>query len=109
MTATAAHYAPMTTILLSGSLAQRFGRKHRRLLDTGCTNETFKALNATLDGFRDEISRLARLGMRFAIFRNRKNVGEDAFNLGGTKEIRIVPVSLAPSAQACCRPCWGLR
>lgn len=88
----AINYTPMTTILLSGSLAQRFGRKHRRLLDTGCTNETFKALNATLDGFKEEIARLARLGMRFAIFRNRKNVGEDAFHIGGTREIRIVPV-----------------
>lgn len=92
MAATAAHYEPMTTILLSGSLAQRFGRKHRRLLDTGCANETFRALNATLDGFREEVARLARLGMRFAIFRNRKNVGEDAFQLGGAKEIRIIPV-----------------
>ena len=30
--------------------------------------------------------------MRFAIFRNRKNVGEDGFSLGGSREIRVVPV-----------------
>lgn len=30
--------------------------------------------------------------MRFAIFRNRENVGEAEFSLGGTTEIRIVPV-----------------
>ena len=36
--------------------------------------------------------------MRFAIFRNRKNVGEDAFAGSGAREIRIVPV-IAGSAR----------
>ncbi|GEM_PF-6621970 len=35
MAATVAHYAQMTTIKLSGSLAQKFGRAHRRQLDSG--------------------------------------------------------------------------
>ncbi|RYG65827.1 tail assembly protein, partial [bacterium] len=39
-----------------------------------------------------EIKRLDRLGMRFAIFRNRKNESADSFELGGTRELRIVPV-----------------
>lgn len=30
--------------------------------------------------------------MRFAVFRNRRNVGETEFDLGGTREIRIIPV-----------------
>nr|BFD42942.1 hypothetical protein FFPRI1PSEUD_44410 [Pseudomonas sp. FFPRI_1] len=30
--------------------------------------------------------------MRFAVFRNRKNDGEEGFDPGGTREIRIVPV-----------------
>lgn len=30
--------------------------------------------------------------MRFAVFRNRKNIVEDGFDLGGSREIRIVPV-----------------
>lgn len=89
---TAAHYQPMTLIKLSGSLAQKFGREHRRSLDTGKTREVFKALKATLPGFEDEIKRLDRLGMRFAIFRNGRNVGEEEFDRSGTKEIRIVPV-----------------
>ncbi|MGH8350981.1 MAG: tail assembly protein [Pseudomonas sp.] len=92
MLSTAAHYQPMTTIKLSGSLAAKFGRVHRRLLDSGQTWEAFKALKATLDGFKEEIQRLDRLGMRFAVFRNRKNVGEEEFGLGGSGEIRIVPV-----------------
>ncbi|MDH1573645.1 tail assembly protein [Pseudomonas sp. GD03746] len=82
----------MTTIMLSGSLAQRFGRCHRRQIDSGETWEIFKALKATLPGFEDEIRRLDRLGLRFAVFRNRKNVGPEEFSRGGTREVRIVPV-----------------
>ena len=85
-------YSPMTTIKLSGSLAQKFGRLHRRQVGSGDTWESFRALKATIDGFEEEIRRLDRLGMRFAIFRNRKNVGPDEFGMGGAREIRIVPV-----------------
>ncbi|MBV1814535.1 tail assembly protein [Pseudomonas viridiflava] len=88
----AIHYSPMTTIKLSGSLARKFGRVHRRQIDSGQTWEVFKALKATLEGFSDEIRRLDRLGMRFAIFRNGKNVGEEGFGLGGSREVRVVPV-----------------
>jgi len=88
----AIHYSPMTTIKLSGSLARKFGRIHRRQIDSGQTWEVFKALKATLEGFADEIRRLDRLGMRFAIFRNGKNVGEEGFGLGGSREVRVVPV-----------------
>ena len=85
-------YSPMTTIKLSGSLAQKFGRMHRRQVASGDTWEVFRALKATIDGFEAEIRRLDRLGLRFAIFRNRKNVGPDEFGMGGAREIRIVPV-----------------
>ncbi|NMX65679.1 tail assembly protein [Pseudomonas sp. WS 5079] len=85
-------YSPMTTIKLSGSLAQKFGRLHRRQVGPGDTWEVFRALKATIDGFEAEIRRLDRLGLRFAIFRNRKNVGLDEFGMGGAREIRIVPV-----------------
>lgn len=84
--------SPMTTILLSGMLARKFGRVHRRYIDSGKVWEAFRALKATLNGFEEEIKRLDRLGMRFAVFRNRKNEGEKSFDLGGTKELRIVPV-----------------
>lgn len=92
MAATAAHHEPLTTIKLSGSLAQKFGRTHRRQLDSGETWEAFKALKATLNGFEAEIKRLDGLGMRFAIFRNRKSVGLDDLGRRGTEEVRIVPV-----------------
>ncbi|MCL8299366.1 tail assembly protein [Pseudomonas mosselii] len=85
-------YKPMTTIKLSGSLAQKFGRTHRRQLDSGDTWEAFKALKATLSGFEDEIRRLDGMGLRFAVFRNRQNVGLADFDRGGVRELRIVPV-----------------
>lgn len=85
-------YSPMTSIKLSGSLAQKFGRVHRRQVGSGDIWEVFRALKATIDGFEAEIRRLDRLGLRFAIFRNRKNVGADEFGRGGAREIRIVPV-----------------
>lgn len=92
MAATAAHYTPKTRIYLSGSLARKFFRYKDYQLDSGCANEAFKALQNTVEGFAAEVARLARLGMRFAVFRNRKNVGEDGFRMGGAREIRIVPV-----------------
>lgn len=84
--------AQATIIKLSGSLAAKFGRTHVRYLDTGKTTEAFSALKHTLKGFEQFIIEQAKFGMRYAIFRNGKNVGEDEFDLAGTNEIRIVPV-----------------
>ena len=92
MAATAAQYPPKTRVYMSGSLASKFFRFKEYQLDSGCANEGFKALKNTVDSFAAEVARLARLGMRFAIFRNRKNVGEDGFGMSGAREIRIVPV-----------------
>ncbi len=81
-----------TTIKLSGSLAAKFGREHKRFLDTGTTTEAFSALKNTLQGFEGFIKEQAKLGLRYAIFRNGRNTGQDEFDLAGTREIRIVPV-----------------
>ncbi|MEO8641836.1 hypothetical protein, partial [Pseudomonas sp.] len=89
---TAANNKAMTMILLSGSLAKAFGRQHFRQLETGAVVEAFSALTHTLNGFEDFIRDSARRGVRYAIFRNRENVGEGEFTLSGTTEIRIVPV-----------------
>ena len=88
----AANNKGMTRILLSGSLAKAFGREHLKLLETGTAREAFSALKNTVDGFEDFIRGSARRGLRFAIFRNRENVGEGEFTLSGTTEIRIVPI-----------------
>ncbi|AUY35048.1 tail assembly protein [Pseudomonas sp. PONIH3] len=91
--ASIAHDAPSTTtVYLSGPLIRKFFRKKDYLLDGKNTWEVFRALKATVAGFDQEIRRLEALGMRFAIFRNRKNVGADEFSRGGVNEVRIVPV-----------------
>lgn len=82
----------MTVIEFSGTLRKALGRWHRRLLDTGSVRELLKALTITLPGFKEEIDRLSRLGMNFAIYRNGTNVGETEFGRGGAKVVKIVPV-----------------
>jgi predicted phage tail protein len=87
--------ASRTTIYLSGSLIRKFFRQKDYLLDKGDGWEAMRALKATLPGWTEEIARLARLGMRFAVYRNRKNVGSnnsELMQLGGANEIRIVPI-----------------
>ncbi|MEA3172335.1 MAG: hypothetical protein QOI97_5283 [Pseudomonas sp.] len=92
MATTAVHYEPITVIKLTGPLARMFGPVHRRKLDSGQGWEVFKALKCTLDGFEREIRRLDSLGMRFAIYRNGRNIGVKGLEVGGTREIKIVPV-----------------
>jgi predicted phage tail protein len=92
MTATVRNAPELTTVYLSGPLIRKFFRKKEYLLGSQNTWEVFRALKATLEGFEQEIKRLEAMGMRFAIFRNRKNVGTDEFDRGGAREVRIVPV-----------------
>lgn len=82
----------MTEIKLSGSLAKVFGRVHWRSLDSSTVTEAFSALKATLPGFAEEIRRLDSMGLRFAIFRNGRNVHQEEFGRSGAREIRIAPV-----------------
>lgn len=84
--------AEMTTIKLSGPLIRRCGRFHRRVLESGSVKEVFSALRATVPGFEEEVKRLESLGMRFAIFKNGKNIAADQFDKSGSQEVRIVPV-----------------
>ncbi|NLQ22328.1 tail assembly protein [Shewanella sp. S-1] len=86
------HNDQYTIIKLSGSLAKKFGREHKRYLDTGTTTEAFSAIKNTVKGFEQFIKEQSKLGLRYAIFRNGNNVGEGEFDLSGTREIRIVPV-----------------
>lgn len=89
---TAIHDQPKTVIRLSGSLAKAFGRRQDRYLDSGTVQEAMRALKATLKGFSEFMLAAEKKGLRFAIFRNRQNVGTEEFGMGGTHEIRIVPV-----------------
>jgi predicted phage tail protein len=47
-----------TVIKLSGSMAQRFGRTHRRALTSA--SEVFRALSNTIDGFDAYLRELGR-------------------------------------------------
>lgn len=85
-------YGYKTRILLSGSAAKLFGREHIYELSTGDVREAVKAIDVNKPGFAKYLATAKQRGLEFAIFRNRKNVGEEEFELGGAREIRIVPV-----------------
>ncbi len=80
-----------TVIKLSGSMAQRFGRTHRRALSSA--SEVFRALSSTVDGFEDYLREARARGLDFVIFRDRRNIGQEEFSLlGPGDELRIIPV-----------------
>ena len=77
-----------TVIKLSGSMAQRFGRTHRRALTSA--SEVFRALSNTIDGFDAYLREARAKGLDFVIFRDRRNIGHEEFELlGPGDELRI--------------------
>jgi predicted phage tail protein len=90
--AMATNYGTKTRILLGGSAGKLFGREHIYELSTGDTREAVKAIDVNHPGFAKYLADAKRKGLEFAVFRNRKNVGEKELTLGGAQEIRIVPV-----------------
>ena len=88
----AIEYNPRTRVLLGGSAGRLFGREHFFSLSTGDARECVKAIDVNRPGFAKYLADAKFMGLDFAVFRNGKNVGEDEFGLGGTREIRIVPV-----------------
>ncbi|MCU7650313.1 tail assembly protein [Pseudomonas aestus] len=81
-----------TRILLGGSAARLFGREHTYELSTGDAREAVKAIDVNHPGFAKYLADAKMRGLEFAIFRDRKNIGENELKMGGAKEIRIVPV-----------------
>ena len=80
-----------TVIKLSGSMAQRFGRTHRRALTSA--SEVFRALSNTIAGFDAYLREARAKGLDFVIFRDRRNIGHEEFELlGAGDELRIIPV-----------------
>lgn len=90
--AMATNYGTKTRILLGGSAGKLFGREHIYELSTGDTREAVKAIDVNHPGFAKYLADAKRKGLEFAVFRNRKNIGEKELKLGGAQEIRIVPV-----------------
>ncbi|MGY2199017.1 tail assembly protein [Pseudomonas gingeri] len=81
----------MQTVLLSGSLARKFGRRHRITTSSGFRDVIgyFKQF----PGFERCMAESSSRGLRYAIFNGKENIGED--DLGkptGRDVIRIVPV-----------------
>lgn len=81
----------MTRIELSGVLGKKFGKVHQRLIST--IHEAGIALAATIPGFEKFMINSKDQGLTFAVFRGKKNIGEDDLGFPVTGEIiRIVPV-----------------
>lgn len=92
MAATVAHYTPKTRIRLGGFLGKKYGKKHSFLLDRGDPKEAAKALDANHPGFARDLIEAESRGLRFAIFKNGKNISEDELDMGGARELWFVPV-----------------
>lgn len=90
--AMATNYGTKTRILLGGSAGKLFWREHIYELSTGDTREAVKAIDVNHPGFAKYLADAKMKGLEFAVFRNRKNIGEQELKMGGAREIRIVPV-----------------
>lgn len=81
----------MTQIELGGILGKTFGKTHNRLVST--TREACRALAATVEGFEQFMNSSKQRGLTYAVFRGKKNIGEDDLGFPVTGDvIRIVPV-----------------
>ena len=81
----------MKTIILHGILAKKFGKSFR--LSVGSTKEAMRALCVQLTGFEAFMMNAHRQGLRFAVFHDKHNVGENELDMNHTaKIIRVVPI-----------------
>jgi len=82
----------MTGIRLGGFLGKKYGKKHSFLLDRGDPKEAAKALDANYPGFARDLIEAESQGLRFAVFKNGKNIGEGDLDMGGARELWFVPI-----------------
>ncbi|QYA57224.1 tail assembly protein [Escherichia phage KW1E_UTAR] len=81
----------LKTIRLYGRLGALFGRVHRLHIET--CSEAIRALCVTVDGFEQYLRDSKSMGIRFACFKGKRNVGVDQLALGlGEEDFRIAPV-----------------
>lgn len=82
----------MQIVLLSGSLARLFGRKHR-LTTSGGFRDIIGYFKSQFPGFEKYMMESSSKGLRYAIFNGKENIGEeDLEKPTGRDVIRIVPV-----------------
>lgn len=92
MTASAISYTQRTRIRLGGFLGKRYGKVHHFLLTRGDLREATKALDANFPGFARVLAAAEGQGLRFALFKNGRNVGERDLDLGGGREMVFMPI-----------------
>lgn len=92
MATTAIDYTPKTKIRLGGFLGKKYGKHHHFLLERGDAKEATKALDANYPGFARDLVEAEGRGLRFAVFKNGRNIGDGELNLGGARELWFVPV-----------------
>ena len=81
----------MKTIILHGILAKKFGKTFK--LSVNSTKEAMRALCVQLAGFEAFMMNAHKQGLRFAVFHDKHNVGENELDMSHTaKIIRVVPV-----------------
>lgn len=80
----------LKTIRLYGQLGTLFGREHKLAIDS--PREAIKALSVLHDGFEQFLAAAHLKGMEFAVFKGKRNIGEDELYLDTHEEIRIAPI-----------------
>ena len=89
MQASAINYQPLTTIRLHGQLRQ-FGESFRLAVKSPA--EAIKALCVQIPGFERFLSNAKSRGLEFAVFRDKRNIGEKELTYNGAGDIRIAPI-----------------
>ncbi len=92
MAASAINYTPRARVRIGGFLGKRYGKVHYLALDRGGIREVTKALDVNFPGFAKDIVQAENDGLRFAIFKNKENIGESEFDLGGVRDLVIMPI-----------------
>ncbi|MBD8235677.1 tail assembly protein [Pseudomonas fluorescens] len=88
----AARQEKMQVVLLSGSLAKMFGRRHR-ISTSGGFKDIMGYFKSQFPGFEKHMLESSDKGLRYAVFNGNENIGEaDLGKPTGRKVIRIVPV-----------------
>ena len=80
----------LRTVRLYGTLGAKFGRVHR--LAVKSTAEAVRALCVLHKGFEAYLMSARDLGVGFAVFLGKTNIGEDALLQNTKQDIRIAPI-----------------
>ncbi len=81
----------MTRIELGGVLGKTYGKVHHRLIST--TAEAVNSLTKTINGLEQFLITSKARGLTYAVYKGKKNIGQDDFGFPVTGEvIRIIPI-----------------